>query len=170
MSRRCAALLTLHACSDTMTEPHGSTQLFERAACERKILVLISGPSGQPCVTHPRKSQPPPLKFGPLHPYDCTTPGPKKRLVALPRRPNATISAATPTKRYGAALTVARTHCSGAWCARTAKVSTLLASMDAMDASGVTERKDELRVSTALRAMKRRQATARWRRSGSCMD
>jgi hypothetical protein len=72
----CPALLTLHACSDTMTEPHGSTQLFERAACERKILVLISGPSGPPCVTHPRKSQPPPRKLGPLHPCDCTTSDP----------------------------------------------------------------------------------------------
>ena len=44
----CPAMLTIHANADTMTEPGGSVQLFERASCERKTLVLISGPDGQP--------------------------------------------------------------------------------------------------------------------------
>ena len=44
----CPALLALHANADTMTEPHGSISLFERASCDRKTLVLISGPDGEP--------------------------------------------------------------------------------------------------------------------------
>ena len=44
----CPAMLMIHATADTMTEPSGSVQLFERAACERKTLILISGPDGQP--------------------------------------------------------------------------------------------------------------------------
>jgi len=44
----CPAMLMIHATADTMTEPRGSEQLFERAACARKTLVLISGPDGQP--------------------------------------------------------------------------------------------------------------------------
>ena len=42
------AMLALHANADTMTEPAGSSELFLRASCERKTLVLISGPDGQP--------------------------------------------------------------------------------------------------------------------------
>ena len=44
----CRAMLALHATADTLTEPGGSLALFERAACERKTLVLISGPDGEP--------------------------------------------------------------------------------------------------------------------------
>jgi len=44
----CPAMLMIHAKADTMTEPLGSVQLFERASCARKTLVLISGPDGQP--------------------------------------------------------------------------------------------------------------------------
>ena len=46
----CPAMLMIHANADTMTEPSGSVQLFERAECARKTLVLISGPDGQPGV------------------------------------------------------------------------------------------------------------------------
>ena len=44
----CGSLLAIHANADTMTEPSGSIELFERADCSRKTLVLISGPSGEP--------------------------------------------------------------------------------------------------------------------------
>ena len=47
----CPAMLMIHANADTMTEPAGSVQLFERASCARKTLVLISGPDGQPGAT-----------------------------------------------------------------------------------------------------------------------
>ena len=47
----CPAMLMIHANADTMTEPRGSVQLFERASCVRKTLVLISGPDGQPGAT-----------------------------------------------------------------------------------------------------------------------
>jgi acylglycerol lipase len=42
----CPAMLIIHANGDTMTEPNGSVQLFERASCARKTLILISGPDG----------------------------------------------------------------------------------------------------------------------------
>jgi hypothetical protein len=48
---RCPAMLMVHANADTMTEPSGSVQLFERASCARKTLILIAGPDGQPGAT-----------------------------------------------------------------------------------------------------------------------
>jgi len=47
----CPAILMIHANADTMTEPGGSVQLFERASCSRKTLILISGPDGMPGAT-----------------------------------------------------------------------------------------------------------------------
>lgn len=44
----CGSLLTVHANADTLTEPAGSVELYERADCARKTLVLISGPDGEP--------------------------------------------------------------------------------------------------------------------------
>ena len=48
---QCRSMLALHANADTMTEPNGSLQLFERASCAHKTLVLISGPDGEPGLT-----------------------------------------------------------------------------------------------------------------------